>query len=356
MRACGIARSTGDETPLRDLLANLDGGSIDDARLEADNQIARAERLGISVVCYLDDCFPERLRTTDDPPAVLWIKGHDESLHATDAVAVIGTREPSSYATKTAKSAAKYLASKGAVIVSGLAKGCDTLAHEGCLEAGGRTVAVLAHGLDKVYPAENRSLAEQIVDKGGALVSEYPVGMPAQRNFFVERDRLQSGLSDSVLVVETSESGGSMHTARFAEKQGRTLATMEHPAHYRSDPRVAGNEEIKSHMGGLPVEGKEHLDALLLSYRFIIAIEAKYGSHPIKQFTATHHGNDHVSGIKWMSAIRNSLAHPNAQIFISHAAHDAEIVSRFGEYIEALNIELKLVPEQKVHQEELFKE
>ena len=231
----------------------------DSAKQSAREQIDRAAKLRLNIVTFLDAEYPERLRTIDDPPACLFVKGPLEVLRRASAIAVVGTREPSTFAEKSARSIAKSLASEGAVIVSGLAKGCDSLAHEGCLDASGQTVAVMAHGLDRVYPSENKHLAERIVSEGGALVSEYSVGTPPTRNSFVDRDRLQSGLADAVFVVETSETGGTMHTARFACKHHRRLAFLNHPEFYDRDPRIGGNEVIKRQMGGIAVGGLEDL-------------------------------------------------------------------------------------------------
>lgn len=117
----------------------------------------------------------------------------------------------------------------GATVVSGLAIGCDTAAHSGCLSVHGETIAVLAHGLDRVYPAVNRELVGEILDTGGCLLSEYP---PKTRPFpanFVERDELQAGLSDGVIVVETGVKGGTMHTVRFSQEQRKPLACVKHP-------------------------------------------------------------------------------------------------------------------------------
>lgn len=233
------------------------------ARESAVRQLEEAEELGISVVTVLDEDYPFRLRTIEDKPALLYVRGSITCCDKQLSIAIIGTRDPSPFAQKAARSSARLAAEKGALVVSGLAKGCDTLAHMGCLDVRGQTVAVMAHGLDRVYPQENRRLASQIVDEGGALVSEYSVGAPAQRSSFVERDRLQSALSDGVLVIETSETGGTMHTVRFAHSQGRPLATVCHPLAYDGDDRVGGNRLVRERFGGVSIRDKESLEEFI---------------------------------------------------------------------------------------------
>ncbi|MEM4248429.1 MAG: DNA-processing protein DprA [Candidatus Nanoarchaeia archaeon] len=182
-----------------------------------------AQQLGIRAIALHEKDYPRLLRKIANPPLVLFVKGSDESLKQENKVAVIGTRKPTSNGYKLALKVSEYVTEKGFVVVSGLAEGCDSSAHEGCLAKGGRTIAVLAHGLDKVYPSKNKSLAEKIIEQGGCLISEYPVGMPAKPNQFVARNRIQSGLSLGVIVVEASLESGSMHTVNFCLEQKRLL-------------------------------------------------------------------------------------------------------------------------------------
>jgi DNA processing protein len=127
------------------------------------------------------------------------------------------------------------------VVVSGLALGCDTQGHRGCLEESGTAVAVLAHGLDEVHPNANRPLAEEIVAKGGCLVSEYPIGTEPKPNQFITRDRIQSGLSDAVVVIETGVNGGSMHTVRFAKRQRRLVMCIVPTHDPGAEEQTSGN-------------------------------------------------------------------------------------------------------------------
>ena len=156
----------------------------------------------------------------------------------------MGTREPTPFGKETAQRLGCTAAEAGYVIVSGLALGCDTHAHEGCLKARGIGVAVLAHGPDTVHPAANRDLADRLLESGGCLTSEHPAGTRPARAAFAERNRIQSGLSDGVLVIETDVKGGTMHTVRFARTQGRALACIDHPPRYRREVKTKGNQKL----------------------------------------------------------------------------------------------------------------
>ena len=163
--------------------------------------------------------YPPGLARLPDPPALLFVHGPTASAPAS-RVAVVGTREPSPWGDRTARECAGAAVSAGAVVVSGLAWGVDTAAHEAALVAGGVTWAVLPGSLDVVFPSSNTALAERIVASGGALVSEYLPGSRPHPTFFIERDRLQAALSDAVVVIETGTTGGTMHTVRFAREIG----------------------------------------------------------------------------------------------------------------------------------------
>lgn len=218
-----------------------DQASVECARAAAIATLAASEQLGISVLGLDDSTFPHRLREIEDPPAVLFVKGPVEVLNNSLQVAVIGTREPSGFGLEAARRIGTHLSRLGATVVSGLALGCDAAGHQGCLDVEGVGVAVLAHGLHTVSPVANRELAARLLAAGGCLVSEYAPGVGARRTHFVDRDRIQSGLSDGVIVIETAVKGGTMHTVRFARSQGRPVACVEHPERHRNHPMVEGN-------------------------------------------------------------------------------------------------------------------
>jgi DNA processing protein len=177
---------------------------------------------GCGVMTLADSDYPERLREIFDPPPVLWIRG-DRALLSRPAIAVVGTRAPSPYGIGMAEMLSRDLAARRMVILSGMARGVDTAAHKGALKAGGRTVAVWGTGIDVVYPKENQGLAEEIILSEGVIVSEQPMGtFPAPQNFPL-RNRIISGLSVGVLVVEAGEQSGTRVTARCALEQNRDV-------------------------------------------------------------------------------------------------------------------------------------
>lgn len=229
---------------------------------EAMRVIEEAESQGVKIISSHESRFPSQLRSIPDPPVVLYVKGEMSAL-GHPALAVVGTRDPTSFGAAAAERLGANLGAKGLVVVSGLALGCDTAAHEGCLQAHGTTVAVLAHGVDYVYPAKNRKLAHSIIEGGGALVSEYAPGTKPRPSYFVERDRLQSALSLAVIVVETDVEGGTMHTAGFAVKQQRRLACLVHPPKFAAAEKARGNQKLIKESGAFPLEKKEDLDAFI---------------------------------------------------------------------------------------------
>ncbi len=212
---------------------------------DAASRVAQeAARVGIHVLGRDDPDFPGRLLSIPDAPCVLFAKGDVGALHADRSIAVVGTRSPTPFGAEVARRTAGTAAGAGFVVVSGLARGIDQAGHRGCLDKGGITVAVMAHGLDDVQPRSATDLAREMLARGGCLVSEYPPGVEAMAHRFIERDRLQAGLSDAVLVVETDLAGGTMHTVRAARRQGRALACLVHPERFLDAPQAAGNRKV----------------------------------------------------------------------------------------------------------------
>jgi len=192
------------------------------ARSAAEDEWARVAAQGARLVSFSCAEYPERLKEIYDPPPVLWVRG-DAGLLSRPAIAVVGTRHPSPYGSGMAEILARDLAVRRLLIVSGMARGIDTCAHRGALTARMPTVAVWGTGIDVVYPKENKKLAEEILAGGGAIVSELPMGsFPAPQNF-PRRNRILSGLSVAVLVVEAAENSGTRVTARCAAEQNRDL-------------------------------------------------------------------------------------------------------------------------------------
>jgi DNA processing protein len=192
------------------------------ARAAAEEELKRVAEAGGRVLTPEDEGYPERLREIYDPPAVLWVRG-DVELLSRPGIAVVGTRQPSPYGAGMAELLSRDLANRRLTILSGMARGVDTAAHKGAIEAGGKTVAVWGTGIDVIYPKENKKLAEQIVATGGTIVSEYPLGtFPAPQNFPI-RNRILSGMSVGVLVIEAAEYSGTRITARCAMEQNRDV-------------------------------------------------------------------------------------------------------------------------------------
>jgi len=195
-----------------------DGKALD----AANEELAALQKSGASFLTYTDADYPERLREIFDAPALLWIRG-DATLLAKPSIAVVGTRHPTPYGSGMAEMLSRDLAARGLVILSGMARGVDTASHKGALAAKGKTTAIWGTGIDVIYPKENKSLDEQILANGGAIVSEMPMGtFPAPQNF-PKRNRIISGMSIGVLVVEAGEHSGTRVTARCALEQNRDV-------------------------------------------------------------------------------------------------------------------------------------
>jgi DNA processing protein len=197
---------------------------------------------------YWDDDYPDLLREIYDPPLMLWIKG-DRSALDTNAISIVGTRRVGGYGKKMAQKFAKELVDQNLTIISGLAYGTDGAAHQATVDAGGRTVAVLGSGIDWIYPSDHKGLAKKIVDTGGAVISEFPLGTAPEMGNFPVRNRIVSGMSLGTLVVASGLEGGSMITAKSALDQNREVFVIPHPVGH---PNAIGcNSLIKRGMGKL---------------------------------------------------------------------------------------------------------
>ena len=203
--------------------------ALEDHRLDkADKILADCQRLGLRILTIQDAEYPGRLQNIYDPPCLLYVKGRLPAIDETAAVAVVGTRDCTPYGVACAEKLGYGLASGGAVVVSGLAKGIDAAASRGALRAGGVTVGVVGNGLDVHYPYESRYLYEDIA-AAGALLSEYPPGTEPAGNHFPARNRIISGLSLATLVVEAPERSGALITAETALEQGRDVFAVPGP-------------------------------------------------------------------------------------------------------------------------------
>jgi DNA processing protein len=235
--ASAVARATGlqltsapgiEQKTAASILAFYRGHAADEARAWADRQMRRIEQIGARTVSWWDSDYPSLLKTSDDPPAILFFQG---TLEPSDAasVAVVGTRRPSPAGMRFAEEFTGGLASLGVTVVSGLARGIDTIAHRTCVERQQRTIAVIGSGLDVVYPAENLPLSRQIASRG-AVITELPPGAKPDAVNFPRRNRIVGGMTLGTLVIETGPEGGAMITAGLALDLGREVfAVPESP-------------------------------------------------------------------------------------------------------------------------------
>ena len=197
----------------------------------------------IKIIKKEDDYYPRLLKEISDAPEKIFVLGNFQNKQFADnlKISIVGTRRATSEGKALAKELAKKLSEKGIIIVSGLAMGIDTAAHQGTVEANGRTIGVLANGLDSIYPAQNENLAEKILESGGAIISEYPPGTPALPHQFLERNRIVSGLRDAITIIEAPERSGSLVTARLAAEQGREVLVFPGPLHH---PNYKGSHKL----------------------------------------------------------------------------------------------------------------
>ncbi|MEL6219357.1 MAG: DNA-processing protein DprA [Pseudomonadota bacterium] len=241
-------------------LATRGGSASYELRPEAAvaQEMDAAERIGARLAILGEDAYPRQLATIDTPPPVLWILGDGEAF-AQPSIGIVGARNASAMGLRTARQIARGLARAGRIVVSGLARGIDAAAHEAALENG--TIAVLAGGLDRVYPPENEGLAARIAEGPGALVTECPMGVEPTARHFPKRNRLVAGLSAGVLLIEAASRSGSLITARYALEQGREVMACPGAP---EDPRAAGCNAMIRDGAALVRSAQDVLDALAM--------------------------------------------------------------------------------------------
>ena len=208
---------------------------------EREEEIAKKEN--IQMVGFDDDNYPLEYKNLKEPPCVLFVKGDVSKLKEKKKIAIIGSRDASDYAKSISKKIGNVANENNIVVVSGLAKGCDEYAHKGSLKNGG-TIAILPSGLKNIYPTTNKALANDIIENGGCLVTEYFYDVAATKYNFVARDRLQSGLSKVVVLVESKIDGGSMKTINFAIEQNVKIYCWKHDEKYFDLNKCSGNQKL----------------------------------------------------------------------------------------------------------------
>lgn len=201
---------------------NYSTADINEASDMAQQQIDIAEKNGHMIISFFDESYSLNLKNAGYCAPILFCNGNINCLNE-DNLTIIGTREPTKHGKIIAEKITSWFVKKGWNIVSGLAFGVDSIAHSACIEGNGKTISVLAHGLEKIYPAKNKDLAKRIVDKGGLLVSEYPYNSYVGRSNFVQRDTIQAAISTAVILIQTGIPGGSLHASRASLQFGRPL-------------------------------------------------------------------------------------------------------------------------------------
>ncbi len=242
---------------------------LDDAFKKASEQIEIAQSLGHSIISMLDDEYPDSLRATNDAPPILFCSGNLELLKKA-TITIIGTRSPTQHGEMIAERITAWFTEHDWVVASGLAKGIDTIAHQACLKSNGETISVLAHGLEKVYPAQNKQLAKDIVSYGGLLITEYGYNSYVGKSNFVERDRIQAALAKAVVLVQSDITGGSLHASRAVLEYGRHLIVVgqsKRDIHFREEKiganMVLESDDIKEKLRLLKISAT-HLDKVIL--------------------------------------------------------------------------------------------
>lgn len=300
IEVCG-SLATAWKAPIQQLQqAGLDRRSLENLllarrQLHPEREWEEVQRAGVQVLTWDDPDYPENLRQIDNPPPVLYVRGQ---LYAYDslAVALVGTRRASAYGREVAHTLAFELARNGITVVSGLALGVDAVAHRSALEASGRTLAVLGSGVDQIYPLQHRQLAEEIM-ANGALISEYPVGTRPEANNFPPRNRIISGLSRLVVIVEAGQRSGALITAQFAADQGRDVFAV--PGNILTPGSFGCNDLIRQ--GAIPLLAAsdllEHLN--MTQYSAQQMARQIVPSDPLEAQLLTHLSNEpqHVDEI-----------------------------------------------------------
>lgn len=212
--------------------------------VKIEKRMLNLQKKNIHAVSVLDSDYPQKMRKLADYPLFLWCKGNRELLKSRLNVGIIGTRKPTEYGKEAVRKIIKAISEEKKIectIISGLAIGCDTLAHKHALENGIPTIAVLPCGTENIAPASNRPLAEEIVENNGCLLSEYPNESGAEKKRYIERDNVLAELCDIIIVIECGINSGTMHTVRFAEKYKKKIYCVKPPESLSSEETFQGN-------------------------------------------------------------------------------------------------------------------
>lgn len=275
---------------------------------DAERILKTAHENNIKIIPYTDTEYPPFLRLIPDPPPIIYLKG--QLIKSLRNVACVGTREPSESGKTIARRIFEFLASNGWNIISGLALGIDTIAHQVALDNHSYTIAVLGNSLDHIYPPENIQLAKKILDQGGALISEQPFRTPATRWNLIARNRLQSGLSLATFVIQTDIRGGTMATVRFTLLQKRLLY-VPYPAEKNHD-----EEKNRGILALCEKTGRELVSLLGVSDpKYKKLLEEKYGNIPVARVIRSK--NDYPEILKELEdSLKNSMKKINDPYYL----------------------------------------
>lgn len=257
----------------KEIDTEFDIPSLEEVKISIEDSVKvllESEKLGIKATNIFNEDFPSKLKDIKDRSILIFYRGDLSCLYEKNSIAIIGTRTPTEKGQQIGEALGYFYAKEGFVIVSGLANGCDTAGHTGCLKANGKTVATLPCGLDKCYPNDNNDLADEIVKNGGCLISEYKIGTNPSSENFIERDRLQAALSLGVLVVECAVECGTMHTVGFAESYNKKIAVSLHKDVEEDIDTVKGNLyllENKKAIGLKDINDYRRYKNILLGYK-----------------------------------------------------------------------------------------
>ncbi len=259
-----------------------------------DDIIAQMNAHQVHWITYLDEEYPDSLRDIYDPPFVLFFKGSIDAIRS-NGIAVVGTRRPTRYGAKVAHEFSNEFAKAGLCIISGLARGVDSIAHKACVDNSSPTVAVMACGLDICYPAEHKGLVDAILENGGAIVSEYSIGTKPLQYHFPERNRIVSGLSRAVFLAQAAEKSGSLITARLAIEQGRDVFVV--PANIYDEESVGNNQLLREIPHALAIKPEDMLDALHISREVVKEKEIELSFVENAILNALHDGEKHFEDL-----------------------------------------------------------
>ncbi len=224
----------------------------------AEDELAFTEKYQISILQFTDECYPKRLHSCYDAPILLYYKG-EADLNAQRILSVVGTRNHTRYGHDICKTLMQELEGSGILIVSGLAYGIDTLAHRHALSHGLPTVAALGHGLDRIYPSQNKSLAKQMLQNGG-LITDFPSGTKPDRKHFPRRNRITAGICDGLVVIETGQKGGSVITADIANSYNKDV--FAYPGAVHAEKSSGCHQLIRQHKAQLVTSASDILESL----------------------------------------------------------------------------------------------